>query len=158
MDWITGIQNAIDYMEAHITEELDKQIRAHPLLVDHCKISAGMKSQMGNTGALLTPRGINKPNHKNQEKGRSRPKGLPNPSAVFCDLTAPEKLSTTAGKDSMIGVENPVKPTIFSRFRSALKSHLKRMRFVSVIKFSRLYSTRIWSKCSCSTRSESGCL
>lgn len=23
MDWITGIQNAIDYMEAHITEELD---------------------------------------------------------------------------------------------------------------------------------------
>ena len=76
-----------------------KQIRAHPLLVDHCKISAGMKSQMGNTGALLTPRGINKPNHKNQEKGRSRPKGLPNPSAVFCDLTSPEKLSTAAGKD-----------------------------------------------------------
>ena len=23
MDWITGIQNAIDYIETHITEELD---------------------------------------------------------------------------------------------------------------------------------------
>lgn len=31
MDWITGIQNAIDYMEAHITEELDKTDSRAPL-------------------------------------------------------------------------------------------------------------------------------
>ena len=23
MDWVTGIQNAVDYIEAHITDELD---------------------------------------------------------------------------------------------------------------------------------------
>ena len=28
MDWITGIQNAIDYIEEHLTEEMDYDIVA----------------------------------------------------------------------------------------------------------------------------------
>ena len=34
MDWITGIQNAINYIENNITEELDYEVIVHSALLN----------------------------------------------------------------------------------------------------------------------------